>query len=174
VATLAKRRAYASGAMLSGVMWSLLWYCSGPEAWNAPLRGRVTLACFVLSGAVTGLTVGYLFLWVFQRALLPLSLVLPFATLPAAATVFALLLWLLRLAFGSRTGIFPGEPQAVLQNAALFVLVGFWPVFYLLALVTQWVLQVLLKVEASSDRTPALFMTLLIGLTLLWIAVLAR
>jgi hypothetical protein len=170
VATLARRHTYALGATLSGVMWSLMYYGFEPGRFG----GHVTLACFALSGAVTGITVGYLFLWVFQRAHLPLSLVLPFATLPVAVNVFAVSLWLLRLAFGSRTGIFPALPRTVVNDAGLIVLVGFWPVFYLLALVTQWVLQVILGAEASSSRTPALFIILLIGSTVLWVAALAR
>jgi hypothetical protein len=148
-------QAYAVGAVLSGVLWSLLVYVG-----KSPSVTTTDLAVFLLAGSGTGLAVSYIFRSAFRRARLPWALFLPLATVPAGISIFAGLVWAARIGVGPVTRYL--EVLSDISAAMLFL----WPVVYALAFINQWVLQRVL-VEHGAYRP--LSRWIIGGMLFLWI-----
>jgi hypothetical protein len=151
---LTMAQAYAVGAVLSGVLWSLLVYVG-----KSPSVTTTDLAVFLLAGSGTGLAVSHIFRSAFRRAGLPWALFLPLATVPAGISIFAGLVWAARLGPVTRGLEFFSD----LCTALLFS----YPMVYLLAFINQWALQrVLLEHGAYRPRSR----WIIFGTLFLWIA----
>ncbi len=105
----------------------------------------------LICGVLTGLAVSYVFRGAFRNARAPRELLLPLMTVPFAVLLFALLVWMARLAtghrFSSRT-MLPGEELAlILSGYLIYGLLSplFTPVLYVLALVNQGIMHLILR-----------------------------
>lgn len=104
------------------------------------------LAC----GILTGLAVSYVFRGAFRRARAPREFLLPFATVPFAVSLFAVLVSFARRALGhpfSSQAMLPGEELSLVLIGYLVygLLSMFTPVIYALSLVNQGIMHLILE-----------------------------
>src|SRR5262245_12142397 len=148
----AREWGYAIAAALSGTLWFGLAFLfdamGGPTGWAMPTRHVGELGAFLICGVITGVVVSYLFRPTFRRARFPSELLLPFLTLPFAISLFALLVWVVRLGLGYRfyEGVPPTRDLTLILEAYFFYsfVSIFLPVLYAFALVNQGVMHLIL------------------------------